>query len=343
MSIDKSKRWIAVLRTLHQSDRLNSVSEGAEVLYRRLLEVCDDNGNYHAAPGLVLGYAMAHRMASGQVTVDDVKKRIAELASVNLVVVYAGGKLLHIVNHYSRLRKDTLPDIRFDRYESVTDPLQTRNGCVTLDRTVPNRTEPYRTEPNRTEPTSAPSADDAVVDEVKPKRKPRKLTQPALDVKACLDAYVAGYAEVSGHDYSGEPPAGAVVRWLGSQPTHAGGVAEFCQKVGIAVKAGKLDPQFHGFPMTVPKFVGRLPEIDGAYLAAAKRNASKGGRFLAPEPGDNGGAESKRRQCYSDLSDGKHDGRFCGRKAYCQGCPGTDKTKRTGETRSLAAVLPKEA
>jgi hypothetical protein len=38
----KSRRWVAVLRTLHQSAKLNAVSEGAENLFRRLLEVCDD-------------------------------------------------------------------------------------------------------------------------------------------------------------------------------------------------------------------------------------------------------------------------------------------------------------
>lgn len=145
---DKSTRWVAVRRTLYQSEKLNAVSEGAEVLYRRLLEVCDDGGNYYGEPGLVLGYAFAHRLAAGTVDIAEMSRRLTELATVGLVVIYNGGKLLHIVNHFSRMRTDVAPDIRFDafRNESVTDPSRERNGCGPLDRTEPNQTVPDRTE-----------------------------------------------------------------------------------------------------------------------------------------------------------------------------------------------------
>jgi len=110
---EKSRNWVAVLNTLHQSDRLNRVSEGAELLYRRLLEVVDNGGNYFADPSLLLGYIFAHRMSSG-LTPKDMMDRTQELVRVGLLDVYADGKLLHISRYYTRLRSDGHgADIRF--------------------------------------------------------------------------------------------------------------------------------------------------------------------------------------------------------------------------------------
>ena len=119
---EKSRNWKAVLDTLHQSDRLNRVSEGAEVLYRRLLEVCDNGGNYFADPGLVLGYVFAHRMSMG-LTPKDILDRTQELVTVGLVDVYAEGKLLHISRYYTRLRSDGHgADIRFASFPGNPGP-----------------------------------------------------------------------------------------------------------------------------------------------------------------------------------------------------------------------------
>ena len=110
------------MNTLHQSDKLNRVSEGAELLYRRLLEVVDNGGNYFADPHLLLGHVFAHRMSRG-LTPKNMLDRIQELVGVGLVDVYADGKLLHISRYYTRLRSDRHgADIRFDPFPGPTDP-----------------------------------------------------------------------------------------------------------------------------------------------------------------------------------------------------------------------------
>jgi hypothetical protein len=119
---EKSRNWVAVLNTLHQSDRLNRVTEGAELLYRRLLEVCDNGGNYFADPALLLGYIFAHRMSMG-LTPKDMLDRTEELVKVGLVDVYAEGKLLHISRYYTRLRSDGHgADIRFASFPGKPNP-----------------------------------------------------------------------------------------------------------------------------------------------------------------------------------------------------------------------------
>jgi hypothetical protein len=158
--IERSKRWVAVLRTLHQSDKINAVSEGAELLYRRLLEVVDDNGNYYAEPGLILGYIFAHRMANNQLTTNEMAARVQELATAELVQFYADGRLLHVVDHFTKLRSDVTPDIRFDpcpaRMRNGRGPGPARMRPARLDQTRLDQTEPDETEPK--EPP-APSAD----------------------------------------------------------------------------------------------------------------------------------------------------------------------------------------
>ena len=119
---EKSRNWVAVLNTLHQSDRLNRVSEGAELLYRRLLEVVDNGGNYFADPSLLLGYIFAHRMSTG-LTPKDMMDRMQELVGVGLLDVYADGKLLHISRYYTRLRSDGHgSDIRFASFPGKPNP-----------------------------------------------------------------------------------------------------------------------------------------------------------------------------------------------------------------------------
>ena len=119
---EKSRNWVAVLNTLHQSDRLNRVTEGAELLYRRLLEVCDNGGNYFADPALLLGYIFAHRMSMG-LTPKDMLDRTEELVKVGLIDVYAEGKLLHISRYYTRLRSDGHgADIRFASFPGKPNP-----------------------------------------------------------------------------------------------------------------------------------------------------------------------------------------------------------------------------
>ena len=105
--------WTMLLKNYPQSERVNSVSEGAEALYVRLLALSDDNGNYHGTDGLVASYALGHRLANRQVTFEDVESRLRELETAGLIVRYDNGRYLHIVNCYKYLRDDVTRDFRF--------------------------------------------------------------------------------------------------------------------------------------------------------------------------------------------------------------------------------------
>jgi hypothetical protein len=104
----------------------------------------------------------------------------------------------------------------------------------------------------------------------------RALTVQQQAVKDCLDAFGLGYAEVFGKPYPGNlnEKAGRVAKWLKGQLL-PGAVLEWIQAAQIAVKAFKLDPTFHPFPSTVPKFCEAVPKLNGAWLDSAKANAAK--------------------------------------------------------------------
>jgi hypothetical protein len=148
---------VAVLKSLHQSKKLNRVSEKAEILYRRLLEVVDDQGNYYASPGLILGYVFAHRMDSGAADVDDIKSRRQELLDERLVALYGEDEYLHIVNHYTKFRADRkTADVRFPSHpKDIDDPPteRARNGHVTDTELAGNAPAPYRPEQTRQDKT----------------------------------------------------------------------------------------------------------------------------------------------------------------------------------------------
>jgi hypothetical protein len=137
MSDTKRKRmpWNPRLCNFPFSEKVNSISEGAECLYGRLLDQTDDNGNYWGDPAVVLGQLMPHRMASGQVSVSDIKARLAELSSqtVGLVVFYEvnGRKYLHLANPFKLLRKDVSPDIKFPTNGPNTELVRNDDGPAT--------------------------------------------------------------------------------------------------------------------------------------------------------------------------------------------------------------------
>jgi hypothetical protein len=274
---EKSRNWVAVLNTLHQSDRLNRVSEGAELLYRRLLEVVDNGGNYFADPSLLLGYIFAHRMSSG-LTPKDMMDRMQELVRVGLLEVYQDGKLLHISRYYTRLRSDGHgADIRFASFSGKPRPIPDS------DRTPPgihpasteSEIDSESEESQKRDRTSAPASPDAGdAQDGKPEPKPRALNAQAQAVKDCLDFYVACRSAI-GQPYPGTPPPGAVIKWLGTQPIREGAVKLFGQCCELAVKASKLDKVYHPFPMTVPQFCQAIPKLNGAWLDGAKANAAK--------------------------------------------------------------------
>lgn len=155
MSTRRTK-YNPLLKSYPDSERINSVSEGAEVLYCRLIAQTDDGGCYYADPLMVLAKLFSHRMLAG-LTAEEVAKRIAELESVGLISIYeAGGKkYLQLVNVYKALRRDVSPQVFFPQPvpESVTETGRSRAGCVADSVRQPetgNPTQP-ETQPNHTQ------------------------------------------------------------------------------------------------------------------------------------------------------------------------------------------------
>lgn len=73
------------------SERVNSLSDRAELFYRRLMSVVDDYGRYTANPTLLR--AACYPLKLDAVKEDSIKKHLAEAAGAGLIVLYTvGGK-----------------------------------------------------------------------------------------------------------------------------------------------------------------------------------------------------------------------------------------------------------
>lgn len=73
------------------SERVDSLSDRAELFYRRLMSVVDDYGRFHANPTLLR--TACYPLKPDIVKEDSIKKHLAEAASAGLIVLYTvGGK-----------------------------------------------------------------------------------------------------------------------------------------------------------------------------------------------------------------------------------------------------------
>jgi hypothetical protein len=104
----KGKAYNPLLKSYPDSKRINSVTEGAEVLYVRLLAVSDDAGRYYGDADWVLSKLFTHRQINKQVTAAEIDRRINELASVGLLFLYdvEGHRYLQLVDAVKSLRTD---------------------------------------------------------------------------------------------------------------------------------------------------------------------------------------------------------------------------------------------
>ncbi len=97
------------------SEKINTISEGAENLWIRLVIVTDDFGRYHAKPEIIKGKVLTLRKLS--ITI--VKKRLQELMEIGLINIYESGSgvYLEIVDF------DDHQTFRRDRERRVTFPV----------------------------------------------------------------------------------------------------------------------------------------------------------------------------------------------------------------------------
>jgi len=139
----KREPWNPLLCSYPYSERINTLSIGAETLYTRLIAQSDDAGNYWGSPELVLAYLFGHRLAKGEVAAQDIAGWIVELERVGLAERYQSGNAtyLHLVGVKKHLRGDIKPKIEHPGFtqalisqenpENVTDTVRKRNGYGT--------------------------------------------------------------------------------------------------------------------------------------------------------------------------------------------------------------------
>jgi hypothetical protein len=145
----KRESYNPLLKSYPDSEKINSVSEGAEVLYVRLIAASDDAGRYWGNPMMVLAKLFTHRMTAGQITVEEVESRLQQLAAVELIHFYEvdGKRYLQMVEVVKRLRSDITPQLFCPPplADDVTTTGRRRNDDGPP--TGPNRTQPNPTQP----------------------------------------------------------------------------------------------------------------------------------------------------------------------------------------------------
>jgi hypothetical protein len=83
------------------SERVNQLSERAELFYRKLMSICDDYGRFFANPISILGACYPLRQSVRQ---SDVKRMLSECVSARLVVIYGNGKYLLLLDFNQQTR-----------------------------------------------------------------------------------------------------------------------------------------------------------------------------------------------------------------------------------------------
>lgn len=111
----KSDPWVPLRKSYPNSQKVNAVSIGAEMLFTRLLAQCDDHAHYWASPGVILGKLLTHRMVEGEVCLEDVQRWLSELCDKELVSTYEvrGIAYLEVLNCKKQLRKDIRLSVKY--------------------------------------------------------------------------------------------------------------------------------------------------------------------------------------------------------------------------------------
>jgi hypothetical protein len=90
------------------SERVNQLSERAELFYRKLMSVADDYGRFFSNPISLLGACYPLRT---DVCESDVKQFLSECVAVGLVAIYGAGKYLVILEFRQQTRsKSKFPE-----------------------------------------------------------------------------------------------------------------------------------------------------------------------------------------------------------------------------------------
>ncbi len=110
MTTETKKRigdsWNPLLKSYPDSEKINSVSLGAETLFTRLIAKSDDDGNFEGSPAQLLCKLYSHRWENGELEIKDLKQWRGELVTAGLIEVYVvrGKQYVHVSNCKKCLR-----------------------------------------------------------------------------------------------------------------------------------------------------------------------------------------------------------------------------------------------
>lgn len=112
-----------LLKTYPDSDKINAIDEGAEVLYVRLIAASDDAGHYYGDTQWILARLFTARMVAGTLAATEIDRRVKEICRVGLARLYTvdGVQYIELIDCFKTFRKDVKRDIRFPETDNQTD------------------------------------------------------------------------------------------------------------------------------------------------------------------------------------------------------------------------------
>lgn len=111
----RAESWNPLVKSYPDSEKVNAVSLGAEVLYTRLIAQTDDANHYYGDPQWILARLFTARHIAGQVSIADITQWLGELERTGLIVRYRadGQTYLELLDAKKLFRGDVRKDIRF--------------------------------------------------------------------------------------------------------------------------------------------------------------------------------------------------------------------------------------
>jgi hypothetical protein len=143
------------------SEAVNSLSDQAELFYRRLMSVVDDYGRYYSHPGILR--AACYPLKVDSVTENDVQRMVNECSEAGLIGLY-GGKFLQVARFGQQIRSkskypepveaDLLSKCEANAKRLSADPAGTRNTKYDFEIRNTTPTAETRAHAKPTEPTA---------------------------------------------------------------------------------------------------------------------------------------------------------------------------------------------
>jgi len=210
-----SRNYQAVLKSVTQSEKLASVSEGAALAYHALLCVSDDLGRYYGAAVMAGPGVGGKRYERGLLTAQDVEERLADLERVGLIVRWEaeGSRHLQIVDYWDpthpQRRIQRHPDPPADLVPGAVAPAGANARHEPVPSVAPAGANAGTSCPPRPNPNPNPSSSNAGAREAPP-------AAPAEAVAAATPSASEPETEPDGagvfHEEHPPTPAGQIAR-----------------------------------------------------------------------------------------------------------------------------------